>query len=358
MNTLTNKANIVLSGKRMKRIRKTLRVGDYLSITVKKNLGEGRYIIRLHEMELVALFNGIFPTQQQVFAVVQTLEPNILLKLISREGNIPERVATLRGAIDSIAGPVSLQPLCGEMIQSVLVLIQSAQSWSASSQEGRKLRSSIDMIEKIMRKQVLYLEEPLAGVSNVGAIMDSVRTFGQDLVCAQSVLTDCLEQQWLRDKQEMYNTILTLKQECDDMLVRSTLEADINSQITMQKKYRYVQLPIYMQSTLGTMELFIPEAGCRQGSGQVWIQHNGLTFIGIEIERLTRTITTERLMYSLNDPRHTEAIFACLKERLKEIGWRVRGEVALLGLDCRKVPFPARPVGVSVKMLQHFTIVV
>ena len=109
MKKKSSDGNIVLSNKKLKNLVNVLKIGDYIAIAIVRNIGSGRYRIKLQGLELVAVFNGVLPSDGMIYAVVQAIRPHVVLKLIANDSNVANRVTNVSQVIEATQGCFSLR---------------------------------------------------------------------------------------------------------------------------------------------------------------------------------------------------------------------------------------------------------
>ena len=72
---------ITLSENRLKDLKMVLRKDDRVVARVEKRLDKGKYLAEIQGVKIVAYFNGLLHKGDEIYAVVQSLAPNILLKM-------------------------------------------------------------------------------------------------------------------------------------------------------------------------------------------------------------------------------------------------------------------------------------
>ncbi|MBU1863357.1 MAG: hypothetical protein KKH94_06840 [Candidatus Omnitrophica bacterium] len=355
MNTVASKATIRASRHRLKEISERLQVGDYIVVTVKRSLGEGRYIIGFNGLDCIALFNGMLQKGEEIYAVVQSFKPHIVFKLISRNSNITKRVTELEKIIASHQENMQLQPFVGTMIRTISRLVKKGKSPSNTMYDAEKLCRVLDTLIGTINDQVWYLEQ---SIIHKKSFDHEVKESFIPLCTLEQygpILYDCLR---ALDSLSMMQTptfLMQLKQECEDFMVYKELERGIKERNMMQGRW-YTQIPFYYEDYYGTFELLLQKDGMENHRGELGVHHRENTYFKIAIMVHQKKIT----LHESDEEKKSmlgEKILTLVIARLKECGWEL-----IVGNDKGRHIYDkqtprSKPLVVNVKLLQSFTIV-
>jgi len=114
-----NVVSITLAEDRLKSLSSRLQVGDTVKATVKRVMGKDQYLIKLFDITVIAEFSGALAVGDTVFAIVESMWPSILLKLVTSDVMACSNIQGICVHVLEAAEDISLDPLSGIVCEEI-----------------------------------------------------------------------------------------------------------------------------------------------------------------------------------------------------------------------------------------------
>jgi len=350
-----NDGHIVLSNKRLKNLITVLKVDDYIAVSIVRNLGKGRYKIKLQGFELVAAFSGVLPSDSMIYAVVQSVEPHIVLKLVSNDSSIQRRVENVSKVISRTEGRYSLQPLMGEIIISFMRHCEAICGELGDSRAHKRFECTMNTLLTRIKDAAVTFDEEFSIELFSRSVLQEMHAALVDV--KQSVIDLCDDPIAVEDFQ-VQSLLLDLSKECDDLILATILQQTAHAHDTAKRPFDYYQVPVAIDGTFGTAEVYINEHDEMVRFVEIWLhKEDQLIYAKSSISDVNKAAEIITLMYPKESRVFVAEIVAVFEMAFAEKGWKLNTDTFLAGSYKAKNAYPRVPQTINIRTIQHFTLV-
>lgn len=346
---------IVLSDKKLKNLTTLLKVGDHIAISVIRSIGDGRYRIKLQGLELIAVFNGALPSAGVIYAVVQVIEPHIVLKLLIHDATIMKRAESISHIIEASHGSFSLQPFMSETFHRCMDHIRSLREVLKDVKSGEVMRVTLGRIRERIYKSVARID---------GSCSDT--EFGVDSylekmyeACVKNKEELHAAREGLGNKvgYEVLSELTDLSKECDDLILQLILQYDCRHRLKASVPFLYYQIPFQFDGRFVSPEVYFYD-NALDCSLDIWLESERATYFAkVAFNKEKRLSVIKELMFTRGTSAELDAVLKQVQFFLGFSGWIVDADSFLRGSEGFVRECPKRPQAVNVRSIQHFTLV-